>query len=670
MRHRLGFLPRGAFEESAGKGELLGAFDEADGALLGYLLFRRVRDQVVIVHLRSGQRGRRISQALIHGLLSAVEHENVSRILLSCRRDYGLDEFWKKLGFTPVAERPGRGRERTILTIWVRRLGGEADLFDWGEEQIDSDRLRVVMDAQVFFRICDEADADYPDEATVLVEDWMTPLIELGYTGELHVEINRSNDEARRRKRREQLTRFKEFVAETPVTNEQAVAALWSACTTARDLSDRDQVLNAAACADVFVTMDEKVLSRSAQIESLCGLQIMRPSALASNLDEASRSHIYEPSRLEGTELSLCSVRTQDIDLLAETFQRSPVGERLSQIRANLRAFAGRGDSVSVRWVKHDGRPLALCVMAKSEPTRWSLELVRCVPSGAGTAALGGLIRRCVLSAIQSGVDVIELAAPHLGAAEIPLLTLAGFLPFSDGVWRRVFLRGFVTPEEAQTQLAGRLPEGVALSPNSGFPSSGTHSWLQAAENCFSPVKINSPEIRNYLIPVRPTWAMSLFDTELSKGELFGGDAYRLLRLENAYYRTADGFKLQAPARILWYVSKGATNPAPPGVTRVRACSLLDEVVIESARVAFRKFKRLGIYRFQNVLECAGGDADSPVMAFSFRNTELLPNPLTPDQLAECGIKPPFPGPREVSGEAFRSIYRLGSGQLEDEPEG
>ena len=663
-RKRLGFLPRGAFEQSAERGQLIGAFE---GELLqGYLLFRVVRDQMVIVHLCSGHKEKGIPQLLMEALLNRADKANISRISLSCRRDYDLDDFWKKLGFVPAGERTGRGKDQAVLTIWVLQIGCDMELFAWSDAQADDSRLRVAMDVQIFVRICDEEDSAFLDEASVLIGDWMAPLINLGYTSELLIEINRAQDEELRRRRRTELTRFTEFPLVNVMSNEQALVELWPDISQARDRSDRDQVVKAAKCADVFVTMDGGILERAEEIEAICGLKVMRPSALASDLDSAYRENVYSPERLGGTSFSLKTVHDDDIERLATEFHKGALGEGKRHLIGKLRSVAGRGENVSVESIEQDDQLLALSALTKESKSQWNLVLLRGHRGKTGFAALGGLIQRVIAEAMKATCQLV-VKDSYLGPQESDILKMAGFIQTGGAIWRKVFLKEFMSPHDAVTKAQSLVNEPItwpAEFSNLAQIDVNIGHMLSLLESHFSPLKVSTPLIRNFLVPIHAGWAMSLFDRELSQDDLLGGDPNRLLQLENAYFRAGDKFPIRSPARILWYVSKGKqkgkNQHIPDGVSHIRACSLLGEVVKGDAKSVYSRFKRLGVYRFENILETSGGKADGLVMAFTFRQIELFPNPISPKQLAELGIKQPFPGPRSVSEKDFESIYNIG----------
>lgn len=143
----LGFLPREALYSHLDGETVLGAKTH-DGALVGYLLYAMYPDHIRIAHLCVSQhfRGQGMAKRLFEAVRSQWTTQSVIR--LNCRRDYGVDELWSKLGFIPVTEKPGRSLDGHPLTCWEYRLKkpSQRDLF----KESASDQARdVVIDTNV-----------------------------------------------------------------------------------------------------------------------------------------------------------------------------------------------------------------------------------------------------------------------------------------------------------------------------------------------------------------------------------------------------------------------------------------------------------------------------------------------------------------------------------------
>ncbi len=142
-RRYLGFLPDAGFADRAGKGTLLVATDGETA--LGYVLYDLPGDRVKIVHLcvAGGCRHAGVARALIDDV--SARHQDRRGLELTCRRDFPANTLWPRLGFRPVAERPGRSAARYPLTIWQLAHVHE-DLFT----PIDERREIAVIDNNIF----------------------------------------------------------------------------------------------------------------------------------------------------------------------------------------------------------------------------------------------------------------------------------------------------------------------------------------------------------------------------------------------------------------------------------------------------------------------------------------------------------------------------------------
>ena len=136
------------------------------------------------------------------------------------------------------------------------------------------------------------------------------------------------------------------------------------------------------------------------------------------------------------------------------------------------------------------------------------------------------------------------------------------------------------------------------------------------------------------------------------------------LKNENVYYRSErSSWRIINPARIFWYVKKAGSYQ---GTMCVRACSSLDEVIVGRARDLYRRFKRLGIYRWKDILETSKGQPYGNIMALRFSNTELLKNPVDLKSMRNIlqeieGKTPVLQSPQLISQDSFSAIYRMGT---------
>lgn len=182
-------------------------------------------------------------------------------------------------------------------------------------------------------------------------------------------------------------------------------------------------------------------------------------------------------------------------------------------------------------------------------------------------------------------------------------------------------------------------------------------------ERLLWPAKIIDAYIPTFLIPIKAEWAKELFDETLAGQTLFGAKLELGLSREGVYYRAkTPAAGLKAPARILWYVSYDRRFT---GSGHVRACSRLDDVIIDKPKNLYRRFRRLGIYDWSHVFDLAKQDLDYEIMALRFSDSELLTKPIQWNELQHVlrsfGCKTQIQSPVALSPQLFADLYRRGT---------
>ena len=113
---------------------------------------------------------------------------------------------------------------------------------------------------------------------------------------------------------------------------------------------------------------------------------------------------------------------------------------------------------------------------------------------------------------------------------------------------------------------------------------------------------------------------------------------------------------LKAPGRILWYVSKSKKQ--------IIAVSCLDEVIIDTTKELFRKFRKFGVLKWRDLYEMCGRDPSKDLMVLKFSHTFLLQEPVSLDNIrtvyTENNAGLSLQGPSKVSPEIFRELFQKG----------
>ncbi|MEH2254535.1 hypothetical protein [Nostoc sp.] len=180
-------------------------------------------------------------------------------------------------------------------------------------------------------------------------------------------------------------------------------------------------------------------------------------------------------------------------------------------------------------------------------------------------------------------------------------------------------------------------------------------------ERILYPVKIADAEIPTFIIPIQSWFAKDLFDKELASEVLWGSKEEIALKREVVYYCAKRA--MQAPGRILWYVSKSGTGKNSSYTLKaIRACSRLDEIVIGRPKELYRRFRRLGVFNFKDILQIADNDLNKDIMVVKFSDTELFKNPIILEDIKKMlGRNISVQSSSKITTENFKILYNIGT---------
>ncbi len=671
----LGFLPRGAFIKYATDNQIFVALND-DKEVLGYLLYgiSYKKMLVYIVHLcvKSSERGKGIARRLFEKLRD-VTKDAFWGIRVRCRRDYEVNKLWPKLGFVAVTEIPGRSKTGSTLNVWW--FDNECPtLFTYAETKRDESKLRVVIDANVFFQL-QEPLTSLNEESHALLADWLQENIELCVTKELLNEIDRHENSERRQSNRVLVRKF------TMLSDAKGFQRI---CEDLRsyfpdhmrtsDESDLRQLARAiAAGVQFFVTLDDDLLDKEPEIYTDFGMHIIRPSELIIDQDRLMRESEYQPIRLAGSHIKVERVQPEQISLLEEIFL-APQGERKGQFRQLLHTNLADPQACEADVIRNESHPLALIVYDRRSSRSLEIPVFRILKESLSATLARHLVLHTITMASEEKRDLIKVLDSYLPADVVGALREFEFVFVEDEcAWIKANLAVVETAEELSAKLRwsyNEYPEAkdyfqsIADILETACSNKNFQTILHI-ERLLWPAKITNVNVPAFIVPIKPKWAMNLFDTGLAKQNLFGGNLSLIFNVENVYYRTKHPKILSAPARILWYVSQGRGNYQ--GAMSIRACSYLDEVVIDKPKTLFPRFRRLGVYKWQDVFEVAKEDLDQEIMAFRFSYTEVFKKPVSRNDLQkvwqkETGRNFHIQSPLAISSQRFFQFYKKGMG--------
>ena len=659
----LGLLPYAAWEDYARQSHVLVAVAESDcsvakvGTLLGYTAFRTPRQDVVLAHLvvTPGLQGHGIALALIRELSNRYAERR--GIAARCRRDYQANTVWPKLGFTSRGDRPGRSAQGHPLTDWWRDHG-HADLMSWQGAAANS--VPVEIDANIFIDLHGrERNQTARDTGEIL--DGLQDRIEILISPETHNEINRNVDASERARLLGIANNYPRLPVH-PADVERLRGALLSATDwrphRRQDQSDVQHVAYAAAAGiPIVVTRDRKARKRLIQAAmDQVGVNLTSPAELVTWLDHRENEPAYSPEALLRTGYVRREATHLDAAQLG-TFMATGSGERRPAFEGLCDALAAARPQAHRHLMSDpDGNLIALIGVVNAGSVL-EVKLARLKPCALQSTIAAQLVSQLRDLAVEQAASVIHVVDRHAPPTITQALAEDGFHPSTDG-WIGVSLDRLTTVAGLEADLARAAapvgPKAQEVARAMGrldAEKTGTPAGYLAVEHRLRPLRVADAPLDTWLVPIQPSFS----------GDLFGYPTHLLNRpdnlgmsLEHVYYRSGKSGET-APARILWYVSG-------PHHGVVMGCSSLIEVADGEPKELYRKFRRLGVYTYQQVQASAG--KSGTVRALHVIDTQLFASPVparTLDTLCQRhGQSLWVRSPRKIKPELFADILREG----------
>ncbi len=569
------------------------------------------------------------------------------------------------MGFIYEGEKPGRGKDQVPLDFyWYQH---HRSLFDVANEsKLQSRAKQAVVDANVFFNMKDNS--EHP-----LLADWLAEDMVLCVTPELLNEIQRNKNSQARRESLSYAETFPRVSSDNVDQIEKLLRSRFPYVNRLQDKSDIRQLAHAVAAeVEFFVTNDRKFASNVAgNVFDEFGIRVVSPDDLITHLDELMNAVAYQPQRLAGSRIEIRRTRSGQADLLAATFQ-SVGDEKKSGLTSALKHYLSYPSDHEVQVIQAaSGEYLALVVVSYKND-RLQVPLIRVVKGIALPALETQLVSKIVRLSIQKGYSLVEVSERHLSDSIVRALKENSFSQVEHN-WLKFSVRGILSAEDTGNKLRQLAVEfenysefvsHIETGLKDAFLQSNISELIQT-ERLLWPIKIEDANIPSYVVPIRPEWAIHLFDTNLGSQTLFGSDPNLVFSMDNVYYRSSRPKMPTENSRVLWYVSQGS-NRNVAGVKAIRACSYVDEVVVGSPKQLFKQFKELGVYRWNDVYETAHFDIDREVLAFRFSRTELLDTSISLPRLREIFNRASaFMSPTKISSRDFMTVYREGMNRHE-----
>lgn len=661
----VGFLAREVYSDYARREHILVATEGE--LLLAYIMFRFKKNSIVIVHLcvDPKHRGKGIPSKMVDWLIDQ-NREYISHIQLACRRDYNLDKFWQKLGFSAVAEKAGRAvNDRTILTIWVRENPGCKDLFA-SMSGADAGKALVVLDTNIVIDLCDGDNK----ESNYLLQNYLGTYAEFRITKYVVNEINQSNDPSVRNKHRDYAKEHYPTLENVDEKLFQKAKAELLEKRTATENSnmwyDIVHIAQAvAAGAEVFVTRDGGWLNNefSEYVEGQYGLRILSPGEFINAIDELNSPFDYSPLKLAGLGLEYSKMQNSDYSAAVSTFfQRS--GLKKTEFEKKLRRWIGSPDQHTVLLIKTKDAPICLIAYSiQNDIMRVETLLINTgkIKPSLQSTFVKRIAFKLLDDAHKRNVCGITIGKEGLDGAVCSSLRDCGFFDDKDCL-ARIIKAEVVHARELQTvdtlPVDSQLNLGIERFRNDECAGSFSPEQVVSLEKAMWPMKLSDTDIPCFIVPIKADYAVQLFDENLHNQEfsLFENDKTEpALSIENAYFKTEKHSVPKAPSRILWYVSSSNYIGTPA----IRACSYLDRIEKGTAKVLFEKYKRLGVLEWKDLQKLS---EKGNVATYVFSYTELFDHPVGLEEIRALIARPreTFQSYCSIDEKTFLRIYQAG----------
>lgn len=637
-------------------------------SLIAYIMYRYKNTTCIIVQLCVAQqyRGKGYAKQLMD-VLAAKEKEFASDFQLSCRRDYGLENFWASLGFQPIGERAGRAtREKTILTIWNRHNPEMQNLFSALYKNEDS-LAKVMLDTNVVIDLyCSE------QRSIALQQDFLREYVDYHISPDVLSEINKQNDKAVRNDQREYAKSHFTIlygIDENRVTEISNRINEIKPCPKGSNtwFDIRHIAVAIAADSEAFITNDLEWTDTSLRdtIFDEYGLRIFTPNELVKRIDELDSPEAYAPRLLSGLNLQYSEVSPKRIPAVIDAFYTQHADKRKKLFAKFIRGWIAEIKTHHILLVTSNEQPLCAIPYCEADG-KLIVESIYYNGALLKQAIRGTFITRIMFklleSARKSALSEIRVKMGSLQKELVPSIKKCGFIENGDYLVRFVRIGVYsLSNIETVKSLSDNSTLNVGIEK---LLRQNENRWtirdkeLINLEKIFWPMKLSTPGIiRCFIVPIQAEYAKDLFDEKLAdtNPSFFENEKYEpALSIENVYYKSNKQKIPYYPARILWYVSQSQMM----GTGAIRACSYLELVNVGNAKSLYHSYRRLGVLDYNQLVHMGAG----ALAAYKFSYTELFDKPVALDRIRKILRNPRFSvqSYKEIRNEQFLKIYSEG----------
>jgi predicted transcriptional regulator len=365
----------------------------------------------------------------------------------------------------------------------------------------------------------------------------------------------------------------------------------------------------------------------------------MTPTDLIVKLDDVRRDTQYQPVRFVGIQNLTIQLIDSKFDklLLTNCFAAVDRAEKIADFQRNLRQIIANPDRFKCHVILDgENQPLALIAYCQYKHHELEVTMLR-VKRGVLAAALARYLLFLSISvSVKENRQFTRLTDQYFDEIVIQAIQEDAFVRVNNG-----YLKANPLVAETAADMSQKLANLAKIGEEYNFcmkiaDTLNTPKLIQdigtmaELERRLWPAKIIDADLPTFMIPIQPRWAKDLFDEELAKQYIFGSQIELALKRELVYYRSKwanGGLRPGVIGRILWYVSSNSSFTL--GTKEVKACSRLEEVIIDKPEKLYRQFRSLGVYELKDLMTIAKDEPNADIMAIRFSHTQLFPNPLT-----------------------------------------
>ena len=659
----LGFMPEGGFVDYAQKEWIIIAHNDSE--LIGYLMFRIANrsTRISIVHLcvKEEFRGLNIAIKLLDALRKKYQ-TTVSGIFLLCRADYkNATALWEKYGFAYKGNKRSKSIEENYLNQWWYDFNNP-DLFSNLQET--STKIKALLDTNIIIKLRDkQIDQTLPQDPRALLADWLIEEVDYLYAPELLDEIARDKNKEREEKTRCFLSNFEAIRVDIndckKIADELKSIIIGN---TDNDKSDRMQLATTIISkTPYFITFDNVILDNRAVLCEQYDIQIFTPQELIIEIDQLLNKEEYLPSKLKGVTFhSIQKVLNAELNNYIDLFLAKSQSEKKSNFKEIVYKEVEQIKSSQIQVIKQEDSAVAF-FSYKIENSALIIPFIRLLDIELNQTLFMQIISDFINIAINEKLYQINIEEKFLSENQNLTLRKLGF-ESQLSIWTKFLYNRII--DSTQLSEINSTVDNSAIEKIKEQHTDGIKNILLKFEHKFFPLKFSDLDIPCYVIPIKPYWAGQLFDFNISDGEIFGAQPYKLWNIENVYYRDTRPITESAPARILWYASSDKKTNRSQSII---AASYLDKVMTDKPKLLFQRNKHYGIYEWKNIYELCKENIEKNIRALRFSHTEVFDNPVALSLIREIFIangkkENTFASPVQIDKNIFIQIYQKGKG--------